>query len=224
MLSALFLCAPPEDRDNRSLSENFGQRTCQPKINLPEWKDISQKGDNTCGEIGQENSEHDAKRYSNAGLPWVTRQPTRQRQGKNGEQHHQCKFCERCTELQGTPFPIGRSLTAAVFPEKINDRLDRATRHRAIKAIAGMTLSRCCGSFQPILRRRSGFRAMIPPVYRVGGQGSPIKIQAPASPREPEFKGERRPDRLSRRGSPCHLPTGPCHRRKRRLPPCRPCG
>lgn len=133
MLSALFLCAPPEDRDNRSLSENSGQRTCQPKINLPEWKDISQKGDNTCGEIGQENSEHDAKRYSNAGLPWVTRQPARQRQGKNGEQHHQCKFCERCTELQGTPLSNRPITDSRCFSRKDKRQVrsgDPAPRHQ----------------------------------------------------------------------------------------------
>ena len=91
------------------------------EIDLPEGEDISQKGDNTCSEIGQENSEHHAKHYSDARFPWVARQPAGQRQGKNGEQRQQCKFCERCAESQDNSLPIDRLFATVAFLEKIDE-------------------------------------------------------------------------------------------------------
>jgi hypothetical protein len=123
MLSALFsLCTSRRLRQIRGrLPKNSGQGTCEPEIDLPQGEEISQKGDNTYCEIGQENSKQHPKRYSNARFPRVARQPTRQHQGKNGEQRQQCKFCERCAELQDNSLPIDRLFATAAFLEKSDE-------------------------------------------------------------------------------------------------------
>ncbi|MFK0337296.1 hypothetical protein [Agrobacterium deltaense] len=122
MLSALFLCPFP---DGPARSQVVYRRI--PVRELASQKSICPKGrtfprkDNACCEIGQENSEHHAKHYSDARFPWVARQPAGQRQGKNGEQRQQCKFCERCAELQDNSLLIDRLLATVAFLEKSDE-------------------------------------------------------------------------------------------------------